>query len=107
MPVRSSARTIKTNVIQIFFGELDSYVAFCTGFWVSSRNVRKAILKRIPNNKQTIPGTMKAKRQLHNPVNDPAISRERTKHKLPNRQLKTRAVPILDVLETNHDIPTG
>ena len=50
---------------------------------------------------------MNAKRQLHNPVNDPATRGARTKPKLPNRPLKTRVVPVLDVLETNYDIPKG
>ena len=101
-----SARPIKTNVIQIFFGELDSKVTFWIGFWASSRNVRKAILKRIPIKNQTIPRIMNAKRQLHTPVNDPATRGARTKPKLQNRPLKSRAAPVLDVLETNHDIPT-
>ena len=50
---------------------------------------------------------MNAKSSLHNPVNDPATIGARTKPKLPNRPLKQRVVPVLDLLESNHDIPTG
>ena len=49
---------------------------------------------------------MNAKRQLHTPVNDPATRGARTKPKRQNRPLKSMAAPVLDVLETNHDIPT-
>ena len=47
---------------------------------------------------------MNAKRQRHNPVNDAAKGKVRTKPKPPNRYLIPGALSVLDVLGINHDI---
>jgi len=50
---------------------------------------------------------MKAILQLHHPVNVPATRGAKTNPMLPKSPLTPRAVPVLEVLETNQEIPTG
>ena len=45
--------------------------------------------------------------QLHHPVNVPATRGAKTNPMLPKSPLTPRAVPVLEVLETNQEIPTG
>ena len=91
----------------MFFEELNLFSCLIRGFSQSSRNVLREILKRIPTQKHKTPGTINAKRQLQNPVKAPARIGANTNPKLPNTPLNPSAVPVLEVLETSHDIPTG
>ena len=50
---------------------------------------------------------MNATLQPNQPVKEPATRGAKTNPKLPNRQLNPKAVPVLVVLETYHEIPTG
>ena len=105
--MKNKATAIKPKVIQMLFGELDPDSALCARVSSSFRIVLKEMLKRTPTPKHTIPGTINAARQLHNPVNVPATRGAKTNPKLPNSPFNPKAVQVLDVLETSQDMPTG
>ena len=107
MPVNNKANAIKVKVNHIFFEKPVSCLKEKMGLSESLRTVRSEILNINPTHKHTIPGTIKAARQFQNPVNIPATRGARTNPKLPNTPFTPRAVPLFEVLETSHAIPTG